>query len=136
MFSFLSPKTVHRLILTYISRFVTKEGKHWQDRDSAIGLRCSWEITKLRLNAISGLVRFPDFVKVNSPQMLNWWEPSFSRSDSFFDDILDQYRGYNLPDFCAMEGSSQFIKIDTPSMHSHWLSELCIDICMVRTKFL
>lgn len=51
MFSFLAPECVHRLILIYTSRFVTKEGKQWQDRDSGIGLRCSWEITKLRVNA-------------------------------------------------------------------------------------
>lgn len=51
MFSFLAPVCVHRLILIYLSRFVTKEGKQWQDRDSGIGLRCSWEITKLRVNA-------------------------------------------------------------------------------------
>ena len=66
MFSFLAPKIVHRLILSYLSRFVTKEGKHWQDRDSSIGLRCSWEITKLRLNAISGLVRFPELIRGRS----------------------------------------------------------------------
>lgn len=67
MFSFLAPKIVHSLILSYLSRFVTKEGKHWQDRESSIGLRCSWEITKLRLNAISGLVRFPEFIRGKYP---------------------------------------------------------------------
>jgi len=137
MFSFLSPKTVHRLTLTYLSRFVTKEGKHWQDRDSAIGLRCSWEITKLRLNAITGLIRFPDFIKVNSPQMLNWsqwWAPCFSRSDFFFDEILERYRRYCLPEFVATEGSSQHLKIDTPGIHSHWLSEICMDICLLGTE--
>jgi hypothetical protein len=50
LFSFLAPACVHRLILAYLSRFVTKEGKHFSDRDSLIGLRCSWELSKLRLN--------------------------------------------------------------------------------------
>ena len=46
LFGLLETKTVHRLILLYLSRFVVKEGKQWQDRDSKIGLRCSWEISK------------------------------------------------------------------------------------------
>lgn len=46
LFSILDVQTVHRLILVYFSRFVTKEGKHWHDRDSKVtGLRCSWETT-------------------------------------------------------------------------------------------
>lgn len=72
MFAFLAPHCVHRLILTYFTRFVTKEGKHISDRDSLVGLRCSWEISKLRLNAVTALVRFPEFLRVNSPQMFNW----------------------------------------------------------------
>ena len=46
LFSILDVKLVHRLVLVYFSRFVTKEGKHWSDRDSKVtGLRCSWETT-------------------------------------------------------------------------------------------
>ena len=69
MFAFMEPEAVHRLILKYFSRFVVREGKHWQDRDSKIGLRCSWEICKLRLNAVTIFVRFSDFVRVNSPHL-------------------------------------------------------------------
>ncbi len=72
MFAFLDTKVVHELVLTYFQRFVVKYGKQWQDRDSKIGLRCSWEICKLRLNSISLFIRFSDFIKVNKPLMLSW----------------------------------------------------------------
>ncbi|KAL7581257.1 hypothetical protein ACA910_006028 [Epithemia clementina (nom. ined.)] len=137
MFSFLAPKIVHRLVLSYLSRFVTKEGKHWQDRDSGIGLRCSWEITKLRLNAISGLVRFPEYIRVNGPQMLNWsnwWSPSLSRSDSFFDAILEKYRRFRLPAFVGTEGSMQHFNVEIPAMQPHWLSEIIVDVCLLGTE--
>lgn len=46
LFSILDVQLVHRLVLVYFSRFVTKEGKHWHDRDSKVtGLRCAWETT-------------------------------------------------------------------------------------------
>ena len=61
LFAFLEPKSVHRLVLVYFSRFVMKEGKHWQDRDSKIGLRCSWETCKLRLNAVALFVQASRF---------------------------------------------------------------------------
>ena len=72
LFALLDPQVVQRLILVYFSRFVLKEGKHWQDRDSKIGLRCSWETCKLRLNAAALLVRLPDFHDVNMPFMNRW----------------------------------------------------------------
>jgi hypothetical protein len=107
MFAFLAPHCVHRLILIYFSRFVTKEGKHISDRDSLIGLRCSWEISKLRLNAVTTLVRFQEFVKVNSPQMLNWkswWTSSPQRMTcKFYDDILERYQTFRLPSFVGTE---------------------------------
>ena len=46
LFSILKAPIVHRLVMLYFGRFVTKEGKHWHDRDSKLtGLRCSWETT-------------------------------------------------------------------------------------------
>lgn len=137
MWSFLAPSCVHRLILAYLSRFVTKDGKHWQDRDSSIGLRCSWEITKLRLNAITALIRFPDFLRVNGPQMLNWtewWAPAPTRSDIFFNDVLNQYQGYRLPDFVGSEGANPKSKIDIPPIHPHWLAEIAVDVCLLGTE--
>jgi len=137
LFSFLSPACVHRLMLAYLSRFVTKEGKHSTDRDSLIGLRCSWEITKLRLNAVTALIRFPDFIKVNGPQMLNWsnwWTHSPSRSTGkFFDDILERYQLFRLPDFVSNEGG---IRKDVlvASMRPHWLAEIAVDICLLGTE--
>jgi len=34
-------------------RYILKEGKHWSNRDSKIGLRCAGETCKFRLNAMS-----------------------------------------------------------------------------------
>jgi hypothetical protein len=136
LFSLLSPASNHRLVLKYLARFVTREGKHWQDRDSSIGLRCSWEITKLRLNAITGLIRFPDFVRVNSPQMLNWtnwWLPSSGRSDTFFTGILNHYRKCRLSRFVGRENEpSEDISI--PPLRPHWLAEIVTDICLLGTE--
>lgn len=119
LFGFLVPTCVHRLILAYFSRFVTKEGKQISDRDSMIGLRCSWEITKLRLSAVTALVRFPEFIKVNSPQMLNWtnwWTNAPSRVTSkFYDNILDRYQALRLPLFVGNE-DTKLKSIDLPTM--------------------
>lgn len=138
LFSFLSPECVHRLILTYLSRFLTKEGKKFADRDSLIGLRCSWEITKLRLNAVTAFVRYPDFIKINGPQMLNWdrwWTgipPNFQID--FFDEILNQYAKYNLPDFVGVDGKVPTDPPVFPTITPHWLSEMVVDICLFGTE--
>ena len=137
MFSFLAPTCVHRLILTYLSRFVTKEGKYSTDRDSLIGLRCSWEITKLRLNAVTALIRFPDFLKVNGLQMLNWsnwWMNSRSRSNpKFYDNVLHRYENYRLPDFVTNEGGFRKDVLVAP-MRPHWMVEIVVDICLLGTE--
>ena len=138
LFSFLSPDCVHRLILTYLSRFLTKEGKKFADRDSLIGLRCSWEITKLRLNAITAFVRYPDFIKINGPQMLNWdrwWTgipPNFQID--FFDEILNQYAKYNLPEFVGVDERVPKDPPIFPTITPHWLAEVVVDICLFGTE--
>lgn len=137
MFSFLAPTCVHRLMLAYLSRFVTKEGKHSTDRDSLIGLRCSWEITKLRLNAVTALIRFPDFIKVSGPQMLNWsnwWTNSGSRANAkFFDNILERYQHFRLPDFVTSDAGVRK-DVLVASMRPHWLAEIVVDICLLGTE--
>lgn len=138
MFSFLSPGCVHRLILVYLSRFLTKDGKHFTDRDSLIGLRCSWEITKLRLNAVTAFVRFPDFIKVNGPQMLNWgnwWTgaPPPRSTVKFFDDIICRYHRFQIPEFVGNDGGMQK-DVVMPSMRPHWLAEIVVDICLFGTE--
>jgi hypothetical protein len=139
LFSLLSPACVHRLILAYFSRFLTKDGKLFSDRDSLIGLRCSWEITKLRLNAVTAFVRYPDFIKVNGPQMLNWsnwWTgaPPPRASAKFFDDVLERYRRFQLAEFVANErGGMQKVAI-FPTMRPHWLAEIVVDICLLGTE--
>lgn len=72
LFALLDTKLVHQLVLTYFQRFVLKDGKQSKDRDSKIGLRCSWEICKMRLNSITLFIRFADFIKVNRPLMMSW----------------------------------------------------------------
>jgi hypothetical protein len=137
MFSFLAPTCVHRLILIYLARFVTKEGKQWQDRDSSIGLRCSWEIAKMRVNAMTSFVRFADFTRVNSPQMMNWkdWMGSGPRlaPPGFFDAVLDQYSAFRLASFVGGDETDRKATLDIPKMRPHWLSELVIDVCLLGT---
>mmetsp|Transcript_5966 Transcript_5966/g.9423 ORF Transcript_5966/g.9423 Transcript_5966/m.9423 type:complete len:3872 (+) Transcript_5966:128-11743(+) len=138
LFSFLDPESVHRLILVYFSRFVVKDGKQWQDRDSKIGLKCSWEICKMRLNAITAFVRFPDFVRVNSPQMANWnttWAVT-SEADiakSFFDQSLEVYLSLGLPKFVTPDGPNTNASLAVPRLKPHWLAELVVDICLAGT---
>ncbi|CAB9509212.1 expressed unknown protein [Seminavis robusta] len=132
MFGFLSPKSVHRLIIVYLSRFVTNEGKQWQDRDSSIGLRCSWEITKLRLNAMTALIRFPDFLRVCSPQMNNWgtrWTSlQGSALDSFFDGVMQHFKKLELGELAGDGGLRPDYEV--PKMRPHWLAELVTEICL------
>lgn len=138
MFAFLHPKCVHRLVLVYFSRFVVKDGKHWQDRDSKIGLRCSWEICKLRLNAVTAFIRLPDFVRINSPQMVNWsrWSMSVHGpvTRSFFDTAMDTFVSLGLPGFATTDGPSANDVVSMPILKPHWLAELVVDICLSGTE--
>ena len=103
LFALLDPQVVQRLILVYFSRFVLKEGKHWQDRDSKIGLRCSWETCKLRMNAAALLVRLPDFHDINMPLMNSWgsWVGSAPEEETirFFDDAILQLEDFDMSGF-------------------------------------
>lgn len=55
MFAFLDPDCAYRLVMIYLSNLLSTTGNS-KDRDSSTGLRCSWEVTKLQLNAISAFV--------------------------------------------------------------------------------
>jgi hypothetical protein len=128
MFSYLAPSCVHRLILTYFSRFLDKE--NIQDRDSKVGLRCSWETTKLRLDAATGLIRFVDLIKINSPHMLSWrawWEiPSMNMDEKFFNsNLVTQFKTLGV--ITCTDGAF-------PSMRPHWLVELLVDVCLKGTE--
>lgn len=130
MFSFLAPSCVHRLILAYFSRFVDKENN--QDRDSKIGLRYSWEATKIRLDAATALIRFVDLIKVNSPHMLNWrawWDSSPSNlGEKFFSENLVVH----LKDL-GVTSVTDGVSPPNP-MRPHWLVELVVDICLKGTE--
>ena len=135
MFSFLAPGCVHRLFLAYFSRFKADASKGFQDKDSSIGLRVSWEISKLRLNAVTTMVRYPDFIRVNSPQMLNWglwWtdKPTAS-SDDFYNSTLGRYEQFGLR---ALVDGDIPTPDHFPSMKPHWLAELLTDICLLGTE--
>ncbi|KAL3910930.1 MAG: hypothetical protein SGILL_007490, partial [Bacillariaceae sp.] len=132
MFAFLDPTCVYRLTMLYWSRLVARDGRQWADRDSNIGLRVSWEITKLQMNAISAFVRFQDFVRINSPQMNNWTDwwttaPAIS-TVIFFDDIIDRYEKLGLPSILSDSTSQD--RMELPRMRPHWLTEIVIDICL------
>lgn len=135
MFSFLSPATVHRLTLSYFARFLSKDGNGAQDKDSSIGLRCSWEITKLRLNAASAMIRFVDLIRVSSPQMLSWdswWtESSAHFNDEFFDNALRCFEGLRASGFADSDSG---VPKTIPPMRPHWLTELLVDICLLGTE--
>ena len=133
LFSFLSPEQVQKLVHKYFSRFLTRQGKDWQDRDSSIGLRTPWELTKLRLSAVTAFVRYADFIKINSPQMLRWkpWmlRQSASSLNNLFDNILDRYIGLGASGLGAEEGSNG--QVGAPSLKPHWLAEVMVDICLL-----
>lgn len=132
LYGSLEPSCVYRLVMVYWSRLVARDGRQWQDRDSSIGLRVSWEITKLQMSAITAFVRFPDFIKVNSPQMNSWSEWWLTASPltnvNFFDNILEQYEKFGLPSILSDSTSQERMKL--PRMRPHWLAEIVVDICL------
>jgi len=152
LYSLIHPAQVHRLICIYFSRYILKEGKQWLNRDSKIGLRCSWETTKIRLNAVTLLIRFPDFVKVNAP-LLEQIDTRRRHSRKFYGQLLDFIQN----DLCVM---SPFAASETqtpirrrgapvggvgmrpsgrppglaiPTFQPHWLAELVTDICLAAS---
>jgi len=138
MFSVLDPSCVHKLAMVYFARFVTKQGKHWHDRDSKItGLRCSWETTKLRLNAVTLFVRFPEFMKINAPLMesLKAWPAGSSAASTrrFYSHVFEKINRLRLNEFTSGEGPMSKVDIPIPAMKPHWLAEICIDICIFAT---
>ena len=138
MFAFLQTSQVSRLILVYFSRFVIRDGKLRQDRDSKIGLRCSWEISKLRLNAVTTLVRFPDFIRVNSPQFQNWSSWSIQAPPhlalDFFSTALKHLKSLALPEFSSTDRHDDSSTLTFPELKPHWLAEVVTDICLSGTE--
>ena len=136
LFAFLNPSCVYRLIMVYLSRLTVK--RQWRERDSAIGLCCSWEITKLQMNAVSAFVRFPDFIKINAPQMNNWGDwwvtaPALS-TVLFFDGILERYQNFGHPSLTNSEDGERGKGFEIPEMRPHWLAETVVDICILCTE--
>lgn len=136
LFAFIDAETAHRLILVYFQRFVSKDGKHWHDRDSKIGLRCSWEICKLRLNSITLFIRFADFVKVNKPLMESWGQWSLGAPNrstrSLFSTALEDLERLEMSSF-VLDGPVSNETVEIPKFKSHWLVELVIEICLSAT---
>ena len=140
LFAMLDVVSVHRLVMVYFSRFVTKDGKHWHDRDSkTTGLRCSWETTKLRLNAVTLFIRFSDFMKVNMPLMEreNWesctLDKSIETSRRFYTNVLERMTRLGMNEITSPEGPISKKEPTIPTLRSHWLAELCTDICLGAT---
>lgn len=132
MFAFLDPTCVYRLTMVYWSRLVARDGRQWQDRDSNIGLRVSWEITKLQMNAVSAFVRFHDLIRINSPQMSNWsdwWTTAPALSTvAFFDEVVDRYEHLGTPSILSDSTSQD--RMELPRMRPHWMVEIIVDICL------
>lgn len=128
MFAFLDPACVYRLTMLYLSRLIEKD---CLDKDSKIGLDISHEIKKLQMSAISAFVRFPDFIKVNSPQMNSWADVMSLSSDlstaSFFDNVLVRYEKLGLQSLLSSSTNEE--KMELPRMRPHWLAETIVDIC-------
>ena len=127
MFSFLDPACVYRLTMLYLSRLTSRDGLN---KDSKIGLDISHEIKKLQMSAISAFVRFPDFIKVNSPQMNSWTNlmplsPDLSTVD-FFDNVLASYEKLGLQSILSSSSNQQ---MELPRMRPHWMAETIVDIC-------
>jgi hypothetical protein len=140
LFAVLDVQSVHRLVMVYFSRFVTKEGKHWHDRDSkTTGLRCSWETTKLRLNAVTLFIRFSDFMKVNMPLMEheNWENRTAGTSvvstRRFYTNVLEKITRLGISEITSSEGPVSKVPVPIPQLKPHWLAELCTDICLGAT---
>ena len=137
LFAFVETKIVQRLVLVYFQRFVSKGGKQWQDRDSKIGLRCSWEICKLRLNSITLFIRFADFVKVNKPLMETWGRWSLGAPNrstrGLFLNALDELEQLEMSTF-AVDSPILNDNAYIPEFKSHWLVELITDICLSATS--
>jgi len=134
LFSVFEVDIVHRLILVYFSRYVVKDGKHWHDRDSKQGWSCSWETCKLRLNAVTLLIRFPEFVSVNKPIMDTWGHWPFSAStlstNDFFANALNEIETFSMANFSASDGPVRRPSLNIPPFKPHWLAELITDICL------
>lgn len=134
LFGYLDPQTVVRLIVTYMNRFRKAAANKGSDRDSNIGLRCSWEISKLQMDAVSLFVRFSEFTKVNSPQMNNWNGNLTNMSPfaalSFFDKALAKYSSYSLQPPYDGASPNPFKSQVLP----HWLSEIVTDICLAGVE--
>ena len=82
---------------------------------------------------MTALIRFPDFLRVCSPQMNSWGETWLSRqgeaSDNFFDGVLDQYTRLQLSQFATDVGVS-ISETKIPPMRPHWLAEIVTEICL------
>jgi len=139
LFAYLDPNDVHRLILVYFSRFVSKEGKQWKDKHSKIGLRCSWEVSKLRLTAVTTFVRMLDFVKINKPLMDTWgdWSlrPPTRTNRHLFSDAIEELQSLGMSSFAGIDPARKEMVI-IPEWKPHWLVELVTDICLSATGHL
>jgi len=134
LFAFLDPECVYRLMRAYLLR-LSRRDDNARNKDSKIGLWCAWEVTKLQMNAVSALLRFPDFIRVNSPQANSWgewWTESFTSSGTvFYDNVLSRYSG--LGNYVLEDGDEDEVDPSegTDNMVPHWLAGFVIEICVL-----
>jgi hypothetical protein len=104
---------VHRLILVYFSRFVSKEGKQWKDKHSKIGLRCSWEVSKLRYLC--------DYICSNVGPLMDTWgdwslRPPTRTNWQLFSDAIEE-----LQSLCMSIDPARKEMVVIPEWKPHWL---------------
>jgi len=135
LFAIVEHKQMHRLVMIYFSRFVAKGGKVWEDGKSKIGLQSSFEVCKLRLNAITLFVRFADFTEANKPLMKTWEGWAFydqtELNRRFFSKSLNQFMNLGMSAFA--ESNGPIGNVDIPPLQPHWLAELITDICIAAS---
>jgi hypothetical protein len=113
LFAYLDPNDVHRLILVYFSRFVSKEGKQWKDKHSKIGLRCSWEVSKLRYLC--------DYICSNVGPLMDTWgdwslRPPTRTNWHLFSDAIEE-----LQSLCMSIDPARKEMVVIPEWKPHWL---------------
>lgn len=138
LFALLDSKAVHHLVLTYFARFVSKDGKRWQNTrtHTKIGLNASVEVLKLRLNSITTFIRVIDFVKLNNPLMEAWdWALKLPtrKTRNLFSKAIDELKSLGMDQFVDIDRNRKD-DLHIPELKPHWLVELVIDICLAASS--
>jgi len=112
-------------------RYILKEGKHWSNRDSKIGLRCAGETCKFRLNAMSrsSLLRHLFVIANAHCHLFRCVMSPFAATESQ-PSVRKRTANTTWPTSGGETGSS-FVII--PPYQPYCFAELVIDICLTAS---